>query len=298
MDIVFVILHYMSISETVRCVNYIKNNIDTADYHILIIDNASENGSGKDLKMQYENEPKCSVILNDKNMGFARGNNVGFRYAKEYFMPEYIILLNNDVYLLEKNLYEKLNREYQKSGFFVLGPMILTGDGRCDVNPVRTRYQDIKDIDKMILSFKKVLRRYQYHYARAFYWMMAIINSIVFPRRKKEKKEYLSRREDVQLHGCFMAFSKSYYEVYDGLDETTFLYCEEDFLYKHMKENSHKTVYDPSILVYHEEDAATDMVVKSDRDKMIFFCKNNLASLEGLKKVYEYYNKRGEQDGK
>jgi len=39
---------------------------------------------------------KLRLILNDKNYGFAEGNNIGIRYALKVLNPEYILLLNND----------------------------------------------------------------------------------------------------------------------------------------------------------------------------------------------------------
>jgi GT2 family glycosyltransferase len=39
---------------------------------------------------------KLTVILNERNLGFAEGNNVGIRYALKYLCPAYILLLNND----------------------------------------------------------------------------------------------------------------------------------------------------------------------------------------------------------
>ena len=137
MDIVFVILHYMVEEETYRCVEYIRDRIDTKDYHIVIVDNASSNGSGMLVEKKYSDSLDVSVLLNQKNVGYSRGNNIGFRYAKKKWNPRYIVFVNNDVYLLEKQLLKKLDEEYNKSKFAVLGPLVMSGDGRCNINPVR-----------------------------------------------------------------------------------------------------------------------------------------------------------------
>jgi GT2 family glycosyltransferase len=37
-----------------------------------------------------------TVIQNDRNYGFAEGNNIGVAYALSAFDPDYVLLLNND----------------------------------------------------------------------------------------------------------------------------------------------------------------------------------------------------------
>ena len=78
MDVVFVILHYMAIDVTMKSVEYITENIDTNQYHIVIVDNASGNGSGEELKAFYLDRGDVTVLINEENLGFAKGNNVGF----------------------------------------------------------------------------------------------------------------------------------------------------------------------------------------------------------------------------
>ena len=97
MKIVFVILHYLAIDETYKSVDSIEKKIDTDMYKIVIVDNASPDKSGALLKEHYKNDDHVEVLLNQENLGFARGNNVGFRYAEKTWNPSYIVLMNNEV---------------------------------------------------------------------------------------------------------------------------------------------------------------------------------------------------------
>ncbi len=290
MDIVFVILHYMAIEETKQSVEYIEKNIDTEKYGIVIVDNASPDGSGDKLVQLYGNASNIKVIKTEKNLGFARGNNVGFRYSKKEWDPRYIVLMNNDVFLLEKNLIAKAEAEYQKSGFAVLGPMIMTGDGRCDINPQVPSFNSGADVRRKIRECEKDLRRYKIGYASAFYKAVRIKN-VLFPGKsgREIKKDFLSRAENVKLHGCFWIFSPNYIREYDGLDESTFLYWEEEILYKQMQHDGKKMVYLPEIKVYHLEDASTDAALTSSRKKMIFVRTEYIKSLNALLKLYDLY---------
>lgn len=294
MEIVFVILHYMALKETEQSVRYIRDNLDTDNYHIIIVDNASSNGTGAKLRDIYQNESDITVIVNSQNQGFARGNNVGFLYAKQKWNPRYIVLMNNDVFLTERSLIKKIDKEYTYSHFSVLGPMIMTKDGRCDVNPQRAEFSDVKEIDRKIQHYRKDLKRYQYHYA-PLYYKLASIKGTLFGKRRSNAKEYLKRRENVKLHGCFLVFSQEYIKEFDGLDKSTFLFWEEEFLYKHMISNGKKMVYNPEITVFHMEDAATDVLVTRKREKMIFMLTNYIDSLEKLKEVYVKYEEIDEK---
>lgn len=50
---------------------------------------------------------KLILIRNNKNYGFAEGNNIGIRYALEFLKPDYILLLNNDT-VVDKNFLSEL----------------------------------------------------------------------------------------------------------------------------------------------------------------------------------------------
>lgn len=299
MDIVFVILHYIAQEETENSVKFIEENVDTPNYHIVIVDNASPNKSGEILKKIYAENTKITVILNSQNLGFARGNNIGFQYAKKNLSPKYLVIMNNDVYLLEKNLKEKLDNEFKRSEFFVLGPMILTRDGRCDSNPSNPFFKNVEEIDIQIKAFQKKLKEYKSKRAMLFAKVVSLYNTCVrrFKPIRKERKDFIYRTEDVKLHGCFLVFSYKYLNEFEGLDESTFLYCEEEFLYKHMLENKKVMVYVPDIVVYHKEDAATDMIYNNSKKKGEFFCINNIDSLRKLRDLYLYYDSinRGEK---
>ena len=152
MDIVFVMLHYMAIEETKISIDYIRKNVDTEKYKIIVVDNASPDNSGDMLIKEYGQDIDIKIIKARTNLGFARGNNLGFRYAKKCWNPKYIVLMNNDVYLIEKKLMYKLEIEYSKSRFDVLGPMIMTGDGRCDINPQKSEFKNVEDVKKRIVK--------------------------------------------------------------------------------------------------------------------------------------------------
>jgi hypothetical protein len=59
------------------------------DFEVILLDNASSDGSAEFMEKFY---PWVRLIKSDMNLGFAKGNNKGFEFAK----GEYIVTLNND----------------------------------------------------------------------------------------------------------------------------------------------------------------------------------------------------------
>lgn len=283
---VFLILHYMNINETYKCVDSIKKMISFKNYEIVIVDNGSKNKTGEKLKTKYQKENNVHVILSEDNLGFARGNNIGFKYAKETLKADFIIMINSDIYMLQSNFCNLIEEEFESSNFAVLGPRILINNNRvCDY------------IDKMpSLEFLKKRRKRTYRFLifnklnlSKMYIIMAEIIKRFFSKQKKVDTSI--RKEDVLLHGCCLIFSREYIDVYDGLDERTFLYYEEFLLYLRLKKQKLKSVYNPYLMVYHNEGSSTSEKYKNQKKKIEFVLKHEIKSLNILIDELENINK-------
>ena len=76
------------------------------NYELIVVDNGSNDGSVKYLNRFN----KIKVIENTKNLGYSKGKNIGVRSAK----GEYVLLLDNDILIKNKNILEKLLKEFTK----------------------------------------------------------------------------------------------------------------------------------------------------------------------------------------
>ena len=99
-------------------------------------------------------------------------------------------------------------------------------------------------------------------------------------------KKYLDRAENVQLHGCFLCFSKNYFEHYDGFFPNTFLYMEEDILFYLTQKENLTTVYTPKLKIYHKEDSASKSRWTSDKERAIKKAQFVLESAIEFKKIH------------
>ena len=77
------------------------------DFKILVVDNASSDGSVAYMKTEY---PDIEVIALDQNYGFSKAVNVGI----EHSTTPYVILLNNDT-TVDPHYVEEMVKAIEKS---------------------------------------------------------------------------------------------------------------------------------------------------------------------------------------
>ncbi|MEW6722661.1 MAG: glycosyltransferase family 2 protein [Candidatus Micrarchaeota archaeon] len=71
---------------------------DYSNYRLIVIDNGSTDGSMAGFKKTH---PSVELFPLDKNIGFSGGNNVGIGHALKKYRPDYVLLLNNDLEVIE-----------------------------------------------------------------------------------------------------------------------------------------------------------------------------------------------------
>lgn len=278
---VFVILHYLTIDDTIACIDSILNNIEYDKYTIVVVDNGSENNTGKLLKNKYSDFPKIRVLLNVKNLGFANGNNIGFRYAKNILNSDFIIMINNDTLIKQKDFINKIIKKYNEYPFHILGPDIISGVSVSHQNPRKETLTDIRII-------KKLNRHYQLFLFLNYFGLDITVERIkkkfipvsnlptsIDPKLNPENKEL----KQVKLHGSAIIFSPLFISEYDhAFYPGTFMYCEESILNYIATQNQLKTIYSPEIIIYHKEDSATNALLQKDYLKRRFYYKNFIKS--------------------
>lgn len=90
-SVAIIILNWNGYAHTRNCLNSL-HKIDQRSFQVILVDNAS---SGDDVVKLKEEFPQAIYLVNDENLGFTGGNNVGIQYALENGFS-YIMLLNND----------------------------------------------------------------------------------------------------------------------------------------------------------------------------------------------------------
>ena len=265
--ITFVILHYMVEEETKKCIETIKH-LECLDKKIVVVDNASSNDSGYRLKEYYKDDEELTVILNEENSGFAKGNNIGYLYAKKHFNSDFIVILNNDIEIKDKTFVDKIYSIYEAEEFFILGPDIYSTSFEAHQSPKRLSHYSLSEIERLNEDYAKNLSIGTFFKIKCFIKRSFFLRKKVYQIRRR-KIDYKKRYYNVPLHGACLIFSKKYIEKYDeAFYPKTFFYFESEILdYKCWKE-SLKTVYDPSIQVEHHQNVSTNVVYNNMINKI------------------------------
>ena len=88
-----VVLTYNQLKEgTVPCLDSIVRYTPEGEYELVLVDNASSDGTPEHLRSFAEGRNNVKLVLNQENKGYAGGNNDGLHAAS----GDSIILLNND----------------------------------------------------------------------------------------------------------------------------------------------------------------------------------------------------------
>ena len=279
MKFCFVILHYKTADDTIECIKSIEMLNDKA--YIVVVDNASNNGSIEKVEKicnQYDN---IHIIKNNENLGFAAGNNVGFRYAKNEVGADFIAVLNNDIIVPDKEFIHQVEALYADTKFDVAGPDIESLADHGHQNPMLTTVLSVKAVDKEIFRYK----------------VLAIVNKTgLYEKLKKNRleaektpvKKTEKRMENVTLHGAFVIFSKNFIDREEYCFRPgTFLYMEEAILYRYCMSQDYKLIYDPDIKVFHTEDSSTSSLFTASKDKRDFVFSNMVKSLKVYREILQ-----------
>lgn len=128
--VAIIILNWNGKNDTIECLESLEH-ITYPNYEILLVDNGSTDGSVNCFKERY---PGIDLIINEKNLGYAEGNNVGIRRAMEK-AADYILLQNNDTIVDPEFLSELIRVAKSDLEIGFAGPMVYyyNYNGRKDV---------------------------------------------------------------------------------------------------------------------------------------------------------------------
>lgn len=262
MKIAFVILHYLALKDTIECAESIISNINNSNHQIdiVIVDNGSPDQSYEALKDKFSQIQSVHVMKNESNLGFAKGNNVGYKYAKYELKADFIILLNNDTVVSQNDFVEVLVNKFFEKKYYVLGPDIVAADGYHQ-NPGNKQSWHLKELS--IYRLKKRIRLFL-----SYLHVDNIATSIIEKTKDVYKDEALiGDVKNTILHGACLIFSPLYVKRFDGLHDETFLYMEEDILKLYADFYGFLMMYSSNIRIFHKEDAATNMIPLNSNEK-------------------------------
>ena len=205
------------------CLRSVDAAIDGVDAEIIVVDNQSNDDSCEMVRSSF---PHATLIQNDKNYGFSKGNNIGVEYAK----GEYICILNPDTVVAEDTFKNLLIFADQTKDLGIVGCRLIDGVGQFLPESKR-------QIPTPGVAIKKILG-----WSRSYYALNVAENEI----------------GSVPIFvGAFMLLKREVYNAVGGFDEDYFMYGEDiDLSYKVLKAG-YKNIYNGETTIIHYKGEST-----------------------------------------
>lgn len=236
-----VILNYNGRHLLRRCLNSVFRSAYPL-FEVIVVDNASQDGSVEYLREAYTHEKRLQIIQNSANLGFAEGNNIGAQAAK----GNYIVFLNNDT---------EVDRLWLKESV-----KVFESDqriGACQSKLLLMRNPRLLDCAGGLLDY------------------------LGFPRGRGDSVEDNGQYDEVEeifhAKGAAIMVKRDLFEEVGLFDPSFFYYYEEIDLCWRIRLKGYKVVFAPKSIVYHSVGSST---AKHDASLKAFHAtKNNIVML-------------------
>lgn len=225
-----IVLTFNNLEFNQKCISSVLENT-LGDFELIIVDNASNDGTAEYLKSIEDNRVK--VLLNKENRGFSRGNNQGAREAT----GEILVFLNNDTEV-RKDWLNPLLEQLKRKDVGIVAPKLLYPDGKLQHAGI-------------VISDKHIPR----HVYRRFGSEFAPANKL---------------REYKAVTGACLAIKKEVWGKAKGFDEQYINGLEDVDLCLKVRELGYKVFYVPQSIVIHHESISKDRFAHVFRNIEIF----------------------------
>ncbi|HYJ85624.1 MAG TPA: glycosyltransferase, partial [Pyrinomonadaceae bacterium] len=163
------------------CVESIYARTEWPNFDVIVVDNNSTDGTPEYLREAETIFPNLKVILNESNLGFAAGNNIGLRQAN----GEYLILLNNDTVVTRGWLSTLIRHLHANPEIGLIGPVTnsIGNEAKVDVG-----YTSLDDMPAWAANFVKE------HPGKVFSIPMLAMFCVAMRREVFQKVGFLDER--------------------------------------------------------------------------------------------------------
>ena len=256
MDLSIVIVNW-NVRELLRkALQSIQDNPATRyTYEVIVTDNDSKDNS---VEMLRESFPWVKLVASDKNLGFAAGNNAGFRLAT----GRIILCLNPDTEMHPQTLDFIVEQFDQDSQLGALGVKLLNTDGT--LQPSCKSFPNLDTVLWNALSLDTLFPK-----------------SKIFGKYNMTWFDHASECEVAQPMGAALAFRRSVLAQVGEYDERYFMYFDEVDLCFRVHHAGWKIKFFPQVSVTHHWAQSTNQALFSmNKQWYISFAKYFMKNLK------------------
>ena len=224
-DISAIIVNYNGAALLPRCISALREDAGSRRVEIVVVDNASTDGSAD---LPCLNGSNVRVIRLEENVGFGRANNIGAEVAS----GTHLLLLNIDCFVRPGLIDVLAARLDGDGGCAVAGPRLLNPDGTLQPSCHNFPTPAVLFLEQSLLW--KALRRMPLLRHRLH---------IASPHNRPEEADWL-------LGACMLVRAEAYYEV-GGFDPAYFFYWEEADLCMRLQKAGWAVAFEPRAQAVH-----------------------------------------------
>jgi len=209
----------------IECLESLQVNLDNLSAEVIIVDNASTDGTPEAIRIQF---PNVTLIENHANLGFAKANNIGMALSR----GRYLCLVNSDVVIPPGCLEKMVEFLEAHPGIGVLGPKMLSPAGSV-VSSVR-RLPTVWNTLCCALGLHRIFPR-----------------SAMLGGFSMDVKGFDTVQNVEVVTGWFWMIPRKALQSVGGLDEQFFMYGEDIDWCRRFREAGWQVVYYPYIGALH-----------------------------------------------
>lgn len=216
-----VIVNYNGADVILACLNSIFQHFESAKLEVIVVDNASQDGSPELIAQKF---PEVRLIRQAVNVGFGAANNAGVHHAQ----GQYLFLLNSDT-LIQSNILPTLISKLESAPHIgIVGPRLLNPDGSFQLSTayeigIWGEWRTLQEVKKYRHSANRPALAQQYGTDQ-------FVDIVV---------------------GAAMLMRRSHFLDIGGFDETFFMYFEESDLCQRFRDAGYQILYTPDVSVTH-----------------------------------------------
>ena len=236
-----IILNYNNYEDTINCIKSVEK-FNTAPIKLIVVDNGSRRQGVVDkldaffqdrYGQQYlaikEHEDVLphtlsylNFLISPTNDGYARGNNKGLELAYKDEEIDKILILNNDILFVEDIIPKLIETMEQLPDCAIISPLLYKKDLKgIDYTCARRNIRVSSIIKENFFHYWYELNREKYAKRKSYYYLL------------DDSKQPESAVIPIELpSGSCMLIKKTLFQEIGSFDPGTFLYYEENILFK------------------------------------------------------------------
>lgn len=231
-DLSIIIVNYNTRVLLKNCLKSIVENTHKVNYEVIVVDNASSDGSVAMVEKEF---PWVRFICNEKNTGFSKANNQGIQIAN----GDNILLLNSDTIVLDNCLFHVLDFINNTEDAGVVGCKVLNHDKTLQLSC----YHFPSLLTELVFFTKGVVKN--------------IWDPVTWYKYMKYWNHNKIRTVDC-ISGCFFLVKRNIFDTIGLLDENSFMYYEDSEFCKRLRlQSNYKIYYYPHAEIIHLKGASS-----------------------------------------